>query len=261
MPRLHKHLGKNAAIAVKWSQVRPLDRVKEVHPNDYTTTRGEFTVVALEESSSFDGKQIPCLVITSSELPGVALRCKAGAGSLVCKAPPNQVFVRSTPDAGAQKPGAGAAGAGPPNDPSAGENVDGEEDPESEEPSVPQPTEIGDVIWQQFKDDILIDKRSQAGCDRRRARLRGVGAEDMLYMSPFAMLRKMLPMHYISNHLIAGTNKELGKINAKLLKLTEFWLWLALHFVISMNPAYHRDVFFPGKNVTCTGTHHILVNT
>lgn len=92
MGRVNKNIGANAVVSIPWKSIRPLSAVKEAHPNDYLTTRGEFVVVGLERDRSFDGVPMECLTLMSEDAVGVELFCKAEAAKLLQKGPPNQVF-------------------------------------------------------------------------------------------------------------------------------------------------------------------------
>ena len=169
MPKLSKKLGVNAVFCVPWKSFRPLEKVKEVHPNDYKVARGDFVVTGFDDGSDFDGRNAIYLLLKSDELPGVELKCKAGAGKLVREGPPNQRFQQETtqellgpapPPAGPQEPAVAPQPAYNSEQACAGDVMnnfidDGDSDTDVEDMLEETPVEIGDVIWYPFEDESI----------------------------------------------------------------------------------------------------------
>ena len=124
-------------------------------------------------------------------------------------------------------------------------------DPEPDygaEPAVPEP-EVpeqapGDLVWGDFTDDINIDARAAQGLPKFQPKLNRISAESLRHMDPFALFQEFLPVQYISSHVLPATTAELQVAGMHALTLDEFWLWLSLHMVMSLNQSYSQDDFF-----------------
>ena len=65
------------------------------------------------------------------------------------------------------------------------------------------------------------------------------------------------PTEYFEEHLIPATNQELLRDHDKELTLGEFYCWLGVWFIISLNLGYNSKEFFFTKRKKCIGILHL----
>lgn len=253
MGRTNKNkLGKHALVSVPWRFVRPLARVKEAHPNDYHTTRGEFVLTGIDQERSIDGKTAVCAILSCAAMPECELYCRIGNLKLVRPGPPNHYFINS-PSTGANQ-GAWNAAGGPqvPQQPGQQNDQNDQSDAESDFEEAVPPQPVHGVIWDEnFEDCIEVDVRSSGGAIKHKSKINKFSYIDLQHVDSFALLREMIPLQYIVDHVIPATNKELVLSNHMQLTLDEFWLWLALHMIMSLNQSYtQREFFAKGLGLT-----------
>lgn len=256
MGRVHRNLGSGAIVCLKWKSIRPLATVKQLFPNDYRIRRGTFSVVGIEENYNFDGASTRCLKLSHADHGDCEFFCKYGSGSLIRSGPPNQYFraapvQQSQPEvAPSQLPQTHTVQQqllSNDTENGFGDNRSDRESDIDEEETDPSGhvSNAEQVQWGQFCDSINVDSRG--GQERWHAKLVSSIGELPNAVTPFMMFKKMLPLNYIAEHVIPATNEELQIENQFPMNMIEMYLFLALHFVMSLNPAHQQRDFFQKK--------------
>ena len=88
-------------------------------------------------------------------------------------------------------------------------------------------------------------------------------------MTPFGILKLFLPVDYIVDEILVGTNDQLDE--SEKITLGDFWCWLGLWFIMSLYPGHpyrsffntkSRDIFFHppylGTTMSCNRFENIL---
>ena len=116
------------------------------------------------------------------------------------------------------------------------------------------------VQWEQnFVDNLSIDNRKLRGCTESRATLNGILATKYHFLTASSLFYMLSPTEYFEEHIIPATSKELTRAHEKELTLGEFYCWLGVWFIISLNPGYIPRDFFHIKKEIFTGILHFLV--
>lgn len=279
---LNRKLGRHAIVSVSWKAVRPVGRVKEAHSNDYRATRGQFGVRGIDNDRGIDGGVAVCITFTSDDIPDCELYCRASNARLVHPGPLNMYFSNVlVPPQGPHPPPPPVLAEPPEGLPgevtvppdaavpvgatgvvngtaevvnlrqSPGEISDPESDYDAREPEpeVPEPAP-GDLVWDDFSTDINIDVRAAQGLPKFEPRMKRISGEALTYTGAFALFQEFFPMQYITDHVLPSTTAELEIAGKPALTLDEFWLWLALHLIISLNQSYPQDDFFNTEDRT-----------
>jgi len=104
------------------------------------------------------------------------------------------------------------------------------------------------VQWEQnFVDNLSIDNRKLRGCTESRATLNGILATNYHFLTASSLFYMLSPTEYFEEHIIPATSKELTRAHEKELTLGEFYCWLGVWFIISLNPGYIPRDFFSHK--------------
>ena len=122
------------------------------------------------------------------------------------------------------------------------------------------------VQWQDnFVDNLSITNRKLRGCTESRATLNGILATNYHFLTASSLFYMLSPTEYFEEHIISATNKELIRAHEKELTLGEFYCWLGVWFIISLNPGYiprdffshkERNIYWSGAEVSGICLHH-----
>ena len=110
------------------------------------------------------------------------------------------------------------------------------------------------VQWQDnFVDNLSITNRKLRGCTESRATLNGILATNYHFLTVSSLFYMLSPTEYFEEHIISAKNKELIRAHEKEFTLGEFYCWLGVWFIISLNPGYMPSNFFHTKKEIFTG--------
>lgn len=271
--RLNKKMGKNAIVSVKLKNILPINQIKERYPNDYKEKRCHFivgdikkmkvthrngdTVIIVLTLKFKSENDDPRTIVPSTEFHWHARysNCR-----LERPGPPNQLFFSKNNKANTQiEPSTRNQSRIQPQrrrDDQDASLTDAEHsDPESdlenndEERGIdPQATDRYFIEWQDnFMEHVTIDNRQLRGCSKAGPSLNGFLQTKYEFLSASSFFMVLCPTKYFEEHLIPATNKELSEMHEKDLTLGEFFVWLGVWFLISLNPGYSPKDFFSTK--------------
>lgn len=226
MPGGAKKLGKNAIVEVSLRSVAPvLDAWKAGNGDAWKKTRKRFTVVGRRQDYwRFKPKEV--VILAHPDRPDMEFRSVSGCLKLIRPGPPNQYF-NSAP--APEEHGAAAVAEGQGSDPES----DAEEEADQ---GGPDPL----FEWDPFCDGVTVDARGA----EPRSMPRMVNHPDPSRLSPFSFFKEFVPLDWLRTSLIPATNEALAERRYAPTDLDEIFVFLAVYFIISLNPGYTRREFF-----------------